>query len=146
MALENELKLRLDAEALAKMASGREPVIVRPQTPPPKQEGLSAKDMLSSIGGFLRASMQKKDLDNTKNSYLDCMRKFFEEARKAKIDDIDGEIFSTTPRLMDNSVKRDEFIFSLLNKDQLTLTRSEIASVCQLCANPSAQQESISIS
>lgn len=78
----------------------------------------------------MRTSMQKKNLDTSNNSYLDCMRKLFEEARKQRIDDLDSEIFARAPRLMDNSVKRDEFIYALQHKDNFTLTRTEIANIC----------------
>ena len=58
---------------------------------------------------------------------LNCLIKLFEEARTLEITDLNGdEIFKDVFRNFDGSIKKDDFLYALLNKDGFTFTRSEI--------------------
>ena len=75
------------------------------------------------------------------------MRKMFEEMRVA--DDLDDftseELFSDEVKSFDGSVHKDEFIYTLLNKEQFTLTRTEVSNVCELVLNISAKDDKAKI-
>lgn len=76
----------------------------------------------------------KKDYDIRQNSYLNAMRKLFEELRTAsELGAINGEeLFSTDIRNHDGTVHKDEFVYRLLNVEQLTLTRTEVFYIVDL--------------
>ena len=78
---------------------------------------------------------------------MHAMRKMFEEMRVA--DDLDDftseELFSDEVKSFDGSVHKDEFIYTLLNKEQFTLTRTEVSNVCELVLNISAKDDKAKI-
>ena len=54
----------------------------------------------------------------------------FEEARSLDIKDLNGdEIFKDNIKNFDGSVKKEDFLYSLLNKEEFTLTRTEISNI-----------------
>lgn len=58
---------------------------------------------------------------------LNCMRKLFEEARFNHITDLNGyELFTDDVKNFDGTVQKEEFAYSLLNHEKLTLTRTEV--------------------
>ena len=75
------------------------------------------------------------------------MRKMFEEMRMA--DDLDDftseELFSDEVKSFDGSVHKDEFIYTFLNKEQFTLTRTEVSNVCDLVLNISTKDDKAKI-
>jgi len=72
-----------------------------------------------------------RDVDIRNNSFLSCLRKLFEEARTAKFEDLNC-IFEGAVRNFDGTLKKEEFIYALLNKQEFTLTRTEIGNICAL--------------
>ena len=79
----------------------------------------------------------KKDYDIRQNSYLSALRKLYEEIRTTEgIDAINSEaLFRHDMRHHDGSVHKDEFIYTLLNTEQLTLTRTEVFYIVDLMTN-----------
>lgn len=69
-----------------------------------------------------------------KLSYLNCLRKLFEEARASDIQDLSGksDIFKEIGKNFDGSIKKDDFIYAILNTKSFTLTRTEISSISAL--------------
>lgn len=69
-----------------------------------------------------------------KLSYLNCLRKLFEEARASDIQNINGEceLFKEMPKNYDGTIKKDDFIYAILNTKSFTLTRTEIANISAL--------------
>lgn len=66
-------------------------------------------------------------MDRRHMTQLNCLIKLFEEARTLEIADLNGdEIFKDVLRNFDGSIKKDDFLYALLNKDGFTFTRSEI--------------------
>lgn len=65
------------------------------------------------------------------------MRKLFEELRTAEeLGALNGEdMFSTDVRNHDGTVHKDEFVYRLLNTEQLTLTRTEVFYIVDLMTN-----------
>jgi hypothetical protein len=65
------------------------------------------------------------------------MRKLFEELRTAEeLGALNGEdMFSTDIRNHDGTVHKDEFVYRLLNTEQLTLTRTEVFYIVDLMTN-----------
>lgn len=77
-----------------------------------------------------------RDIDMRKMTHLNCLRKLFEEARALDIREINSdEIFKESLKNFDGSLKKDDFLYCLLNKEELTLTRSEITSIQSLMLN-----------
>lgn len=67
---------------------------------------------------------------------LNCMIKLFEEARTLFITELNGdEIFKDCHRNFDGSIKKDDFLYALLNRDGLTFTRTEIINLQTLLLN-----------
>jgi Ca2+-binding EF-hand superfamily protein len=63
------------------------------------------------------------------------LRKLFEEARSNHIHELNGDdLFKDNHRNFDGSIKKDDFIYSLVNKD-FTLTRTELSNICTLLLN-----------
>ena len=71
------------------------------------------------------------------------MRKLFEEMRIAEdLNDFTSEdLFDDEVKGFDGSVHKDEFIYKLLNKEEFTLTRTEISNVCSLLLNISSKDD-----
>jgi hypothetical protein len=65
---------------------------------------------------------------------LNALRKLFEELRTAEeLGPLNGEeMFSTDIRNHDGTVHKDEFVYRLLNTEQLTLTRTEVFYIVDL--------------
>ena len=75
------------------------------------------------------------------------MRKMFEEMRIADdLNDFTSELlFNEEVKGFDGSVHKDEFIYTFLNKEEFTLTRTEVSNVCALMLNISAKDEKAKI-
>ena len=71
------------------------------------------------------------------------MRKLFEEMRMAEdLNDFTSEdLFGDEVKGFDGSVHKDEFIYTILNKEEFTLTRTEISNVCSLILNINSKDE-----
>ena len=88
-------------------------------------------------------SASHKDYDLRDNTFLHAMRKLFEEMRVAEeLNDFTSEdLFDDDVKGFDGSVHKDEFIYTLLNKEEFTLTRTEISNVCSLVLNISEKDD-----
>lgn len=77
------------------------------------------------------------DYDIRQNSFLNCMRKLFEEVRRSPdVQDITGEgLFTQEYRNLFGKVHKDDFIYVILDKDVFTLTRTEAANIVELMLN-----------
>ena len=66
------------------------------------------------------------------------MRKLFEEARASDLQTINGqsELFKEIPKNFDGTIKKDDFIYAILNTKFLTLTRTEISNISALLLQP----------
>ena len=75
------------------------------------------------------------------------MRKMFEEMRVADdLHDFTSEnLFDDEVKGFDGSVHKDEFIYTLLNKEEFTLTRTEVSNVCDLVLNISTKDDKAKI-
>ena len=71
------------------------------------------------------------------------MRKLFEEVRSCpEINDLNGdELFPNDVKNFDGSVLKDEFIYTLLNREEFTMTRTEISNVCDVMLNISGKDK-----
>ena len=69
-----------------------------------------------------------------KLTYLNCLRKLFEDSRASDIQDLSGksEIFKEMPKNYDGTIKKDDFIYAILNAKIFTLTRTEISNISAL--------------
>ena len=58
----------------------------------------------------------------------------FEDARASDILDLNGksEIFKEMPKNYDGTIKKDDFIYAILNTKVFTLTRTEISNISAL--------------
>lgn len=99
----------------------------------PQKGGLKAK-FANALRQSLQVSGLKKDYDIRQNFYLNALRKLFEELRTAEeLGPLNGEeLFSTDIRNHDGTVHKDEFVYRLLNTEQLTLTRTEVFYIVDL--------------
>lgn len=68
---------------------------------------------------------------------MHAMRKLFEEMRVSEdLNDFTSEeLFGDEVKGFDGSVQKDEFIYTILNKEEFTLTRTEVSNVCELVLN-----------
>jgi len=75
------------------------------------------------------------------------MRKMFEEMRVADelTDFTSDQLFDDDVKGFDGSVHKDEFIYTILNKEEFTLTRSEVSNVCNLLLNINVKDEKAKI-
>lgn len=96
----------------------------------------------NKFANALRQSLQLSpsrhgDYDIRDNTYLQAMRKMFEEMRMAEdLNDFTSEqLFNEEVKSFDGSVHKDEFIYTVLNKEEFTLTRTEVSNVCALLLN-----------
>ena len=80
-------------------------------------------------------------------SYLHAMRKMFEEMRSAEeLSEFTSEaLFSDDVKRFDGSVAKDEFIYTILNREEFTLTRTEVTNVTSLMLNITKKDERESI-
>lgn len=96
----------------------------------------SAKVMHKNIASILRQSVNSQvaaDYDQRDQSMLNAMRKLFEEARSQAIDELNSEaIFKDEVKNFDGTVQKDEVIYTFLNSESFSLTRTEIASIVQI--------------
>jgi hypothetical protein len=121
--------------------------IPEPETPPKKkeeEEALKNELMIKSLGNFFKQSVTSttRDVDMRKLTYLNCLRKMFEDARASVIQDLSGksDIFKEMPKNYDGTIKKDDFIYAILNTKIFTLTRTEISNISALLltnVNPS---------
>lgn len=64
---------------------------------------------------------------------LNAMRKLFEEARSQGFEELNGEtLFKDEVKNFDGTVSKDEVLYALLNSEQFSLTRTEVASITTL--------------
>lgn len=95
--------------------------------------------MLANMQSFMRQSLQQsagKDLDLRKITYLNSVRKLFEEARINAMQELNSEeLFKDSMRNFDGSVKKDDFIYAVLNRNEFSLTRLEVSNICSLILN-----------
>ena len=77
------------------------------------------------------------------NSYLDGLRKLFDEMRMAQDlnDFTSDDLFSDDVKQFDGSVHKDEFVYTLLNREEFTLTRSELSNLSTLLMLGGAKQK-----
>lgn len=77
------------------------------------------------------------DYDMRPDSFLAAMRKLFEEVRRA--DDIPAlnaePMFGPELRSFAGDVHKDDFIYVVLDREQLTIARSEAANIVELMSN-----------
>jgi len=99
-------------------------------------KGSPSKMMPQNIAQLLRQSLNSNmsaDYDQRKQNMLNCLRKLFEEARASGIEELNGEsIFKDEIKNFDGTVQKEEVIYSLLNNQQFSLTRVEVAQIVQL--------------
>ena len=71
----------------------------------------------------------------------------FEEMRIAEDlnDFTSDELFNDEVKGFDGSVHKDEFIYTFLNKEEFTLTRTEVSNVCALLLNISTKDDKAKI-
>jgi hypothetical protein len=108
-----------------------------PETPPKKEEEeqkiFGNDQLIKSLGNFFKQSVTptNRDMDIRKLTYLNCLRKMFEDARASDILDLSGksEIFKEMPKNYDGTIKKDDFIYAILNTKIFTLTRTEISNI-----------------
>jgi hypothetical protein len=98
---------------------------------------------MKNIGNLIRQSMnisfQSRDMDNRKLTYINSLRKLYEEARCADIEDINGdEIFRDIQKNYDLTVKKDDFIYAIINNKNFSLTRTEISNITAVLLNVSS--------
>ena len=55
------------------------------------------------------------------------------------------QLFDDDVKGFDGSVHKDEFIYTLLNKEEFTLTRTEVSNVCDLLLNISVKDDKAKI-
>ena len=61
---------------------------------------------------------------------LNAMRKLFEEARSQGFEELNGEtLFKDEVKNFDGTISKDEVVYTLLNSEQFSLTRTEVASI-----------------
>lgn len=69
-------------------------------------------------------------------SMLNCLIKLFEEARTLELTELNGDdIFKDHYKNFDGSVKKEDFMYALMNKEGFTFTRSEISNLQSLLLN-----------
>jgi hypothetical protein len=95
--------------------------------------------LFKSLGNFFKQSINVnssmgRDVDMRKLTYLNCLRKLFEEARAADYQEINGEsdIFREMPKNYDGTIKKDDFIYAIMSCKHFTLTRTEISNISAL--------------
>lgn len=107
----------------------------------------SANRFANALRQSIQLSPSRKDYDIRDNTYLHSMKKMFEEMRMAEdLSDFTSEdLFNDEVKGFDGSVHKDEFIYTLLNKEEFTLTRTEVSNVCELVLNISQKDDKAKI-
>ena len=107
----------------------------------------SANKFANALRQSLQLSANNKDYDLRDNSFLHSLRKMFEEMRVADtLNDFTSDtLFNDEVKGFDGSVHKDEFIYTLLNQEEFTLTRSEISNICSLLLNISEKDDKAKI-
>lgn len=96
-------------------------------------------NLFASIGKFFNEKVSAgRDVDYRKLSHLSCLRKLFEESRQANFASVNGdsEVFIEIPKNFDGTIKKDDFVYAILNNKAFSLTRTEIANITSLIALP----------
>ena len=95
---------------------------------------LGRKNPAEKFANALRQSLQSnnnnQDYDLRSNSFLNSLRKMFEEVRSSPDLREMHEIFGQEVRTFTGEVHKDDFIYCILEKEQFTLTRTEISNIC----------------
>jgi len=64
---------------------------------------------------------------------LTCLRKLFAEARSLSLTELNGEpIFKEDQKNFDGSIQKDVFVSTMLNSEDMALTRIEVSSIVNL--------------
>jgi hypothetical protein len=112
-----------------------------PKTPEKKEDPLAGNQLFASLGKFFNERMSAgRDVDYRKLTQLSCLRKLFEEARQANMQSLNAEsdIFAEMPKNFDGvTIKKDDFVYALLNNKAFSLTRTEISNITSIFALPS---------
>ena len=95
----------------------------------------------------MQLSPSKKDYDLRENTFLHSIRKLFEEMRVADdLNDFTSEaLFVDEVKGFDGRVHKDEFIYTILDKEEFTLTRTEVSNACDLLLNISDKDDKAKI-
>ena len=92
--------------------------------------------MQQNITNILKQSLNitdKTDYDQRSQNMLNSLRLLFEEARSQGIEELNGEpLFKDEAKNFDGSVQKDEVMNSLLNNQQLSLTRINVSNILAL--------------
>ena len=95
------------------------------------------------LGGSGSAG-RRIDYDTRTNSYLSSIRKFFEEFRmtcdRGEVEEGSHEInseavFKNDVKNFDGSVKKEDFVYTLLDQEMFTLDRSEVVNIASIMLN-----------
>ena len=107
----------------------------------------AANKFANALRQSLQLSPQKKDYDLRENTYLHAIRKLFEELRVADdLNDFTSEnLFEEEVKGFDGRVHKDQFIYTILEKEEFTLTRTEVSNVCELVLNISDKDDKAKI-
>ncbi|CDW78943.1 c2 domain-containing protein 3 [Stylonychia lemnae] len=131
--------------------SGFNSILNKQLSPTNAQNNQNENQFFRNIGNYLRTSMNmsvtSRDVDMRKMTQLNCLRKLFEESRALEIREINSdEVFKENLKNFDGSLKKDDFLYCLLNKEEFTLTRSEISNIQAIMLNiTKADQTNIDI-
>ena len=114
---------------------------------------MQQNELFKSIGNFFKQSVNvnssiSRDVDYRKLTFLNCLRKLFDEARASELQELNGEseIFREMPKNYDGTLKKDDFIYAILNTRNFTLTRTEISNIfALLLANGKGDQGGIDL-
>ena len=107
----------------------------------------AANKFANALRQSLQLSPTKNDYDLRENSFLHAIRKLFEEMRVAEdLNDFTSEIlFEDEVKSFDGRVHKDQFIYTILNKEEFTLTRTEVSNICDLLLNISDKDDKAKI-
>jgi hypothetical protein len=88
---------------------------------------------------------RKIDYDVRNNNFLASMRKLFEEFRTScesgeikgdAVHELNGDfMFKNSLRTFDGTVSKDDFVFTIMEKDFFTLDRTEVSNLSNLMLN-----------
>lgn len=122
--------------------------IDQPQTP---RENTPVKIKQSNPVSQAYSPTRKIDYDNRNNNFLSSMRKMFEEFRTCcesgeikgnSVHEINGEqLFQDNVKTFDGGVSKEDFVYTILEKDFFSLDRTEVANVSNLMLNISQRND-----
>lgn len=103
----------------------------------------TANKFANALRQSLQLSPTRQDYDLRENSFLHALRKMFEEMRMAdEVNEFTSDaLFGEEVKGFDGSVHKDEFIYTILNREEFTLTRTEVSNVCSLLLNISDKDD-----